>query len=147
MSSLDPTYSSGRYSPPRQDLSPAAMEVVQAAEEFSNRMPMPPSCALTIMQDYMPKYVLWIISAYLKLMVYRFEYLAENCESVRHALVSSAAYTHYQGTKSPVSEATWMHHTSIAMYELQNEIANFSQHNSDSIVTASIALASTAYDW
>lgn len=80
-------------------------------------------------------------------MVYRFEYLAENCDSVRHALVSSASYTHFQATRSPVAEDTWMHHTSIAMYELQNEIANFSQHNSDSIVTASISLASTAYDW
>lgn len=52
------TQSSGCYSPPRQDISLAAIEIVQQAEEFSKMMPMPPNCTTTITQDYMPKYVL-----------------------------------------------------------------------------------------
>lgn len=58
MANFDAAQSLGRYSPPRQDISPAAIEIIQQAEEFSKMVPMPPNCTLTITQDYLPKYVL-----------------------------------------------------------------------------------------
>ena len=77
----------------------------------------------------------------------RYNYLAAQHDCVKYALVSFAAYIHFQATKSPVSEDVCIRHATAALRELQREINHFGASNADAIVTASVALAGTAKDW
>ncbi|CZR69269.1 uncharacterized protein PAC_19169 [Phialocephala subalpina] len=120
------------YCPPHhRDIPSSTISVIQQAQEISRRRPMPRSCLLTIAQHYTPKYNL----------------LAAEHECVKHAIVSFAAYMHFQATKSQISQEVCIQHIGSALRQLQKDILTFGPNNSDAVVTASIFLAGTAQDW
>lgn len=68
-------------------------------------------------------------------------------DCVKYALVAFGAYTHWQGSRSPVAEDVCLKHYTVALRELQKEIEHFNSSNADAIICSSIFLAGTAQDW
>ena len=66
---------------------------------------------------------------------------------MKYALVSFAAYTHFQATKSAVSEEVCISHANVALRELQKEINDFGPSNADAVIVASVALTGATQDW
>ncbi|KAG0649481.1 hypothetical protein D0Z07_4504 [Hyphodiscus hymeniophilus] len=73
--------------------------------------------------------------------------IAANYDCVKYALVSFSAYTHFQATKSPISEEVCISHANIALRELQKEIDHFGPSNADAVIIASVALTGATQDW
>jgi hypothetical protein len=77
----------------------------------------------------------------------RYNQIAAQYDCAKYALVSFAAYTHYQATRSPISEEVCISHANIALRELQKEIDRFGPSNADAVITASVALTGATQDW
>jgi hypothetical protein len=67
-------------------------------------------------------------------------------DCVKYALCSFGAYTHWQGSRSPIAEDVCLKHYTVA-FTRATEIENFSALNADAIICSSIFLAGTAQDW
>ncbi|KUJ06761.1 uncharacterized protein LY89DRAFT_790157 [Mollisia scopiformis] len=120
------------YSAPHyRHITQRAISIVQQSQVISLARPMPKSCLGTILRQYSPKY----------------NQIAAHYDCAKYALISFAAYTHFQATKSPVSEQMCMSHANIALKALQKEIDHFGPSNADAIIVASIALTGSTNNW
>jgi hypothetical protein len=134
--------------PHHRDIPSAALSIVQQSQQISLRRPIPRSCMMTIVQNYLPACVAPENCTLSNLMrCARYNYLAAGYKCVQHAVVGFAAYNHYQVTRNEFAQSLCITHTTIVSKKLQEEIDYFRPSNVDAIITASPFLAGTAQDW